>query len=377
LWTRLTVQVTLQRLICIVAVEVLLISTLILVIGLLYQAYSQARDRRELAPPGVMIEVNGAKMHLDCRGFSQPTIVLEAGAMGFAATWEWVAASLRETHRVCTYDRAGLGWSTGQEGIRRASDATDNLNTLLTIAGEQGPFVIVGHSLGGLLSLAFANKFPTRVLGLILVDPAHPDMLTRIPGAESAFALLLRRLDIATALARIGVTRASGIALSWVRDLPSRARREAVLFATAPAHLRAAKSELLAWDYYSSAARNIGATCTIPLLVLSAGRWAWQGRDAEGQRAVLNALHAELANWSATGTRVTIKDADHYSILLNPAHAKITAYQIDRFVQRIPSGPVTPPPNRGPFQRTLVHRFHETGHLRGIHSDSIALYSDL
>jgi pimeloyl-ACP methyl ester carboxylesterase len=325
----------LRRLIYFVAVELSLGFAVIIIIGIAYQVFTQQRDREELLPPGSMIEVNGVKMHLDCRGFGHPTIVLEAGAMGFAATWEWVAADLQETHRVCAYDRVGLGWSAPQEPMQLASAAADNLNALLTIAGEEGPFLVAGHSLGGILSLLFANMFPTRVLGLVLIDPAHPDMLTRIPGARSAYAFLLWRLDVATILARIGVIRASGIALSLARDLPDRARREAVMFATSPTHIGAARRELLAWEYLSSAAHSLGRVRTIPLLVLSAGRWAWTGRDAEAARAALAALHAELADWSANGTRVTVRDADHYSMLLNPAHAKITASEIDRFLRQI------------------------------------------
>jgi pimeloyl-ACP methyl ester carboxylesterase len=128
------------------------------------------------AAPGRMIDVAGRKMHLLCSGAGSPTVVLEAGASAFAIDWTLVQTEVARTNRVCSYDRAGSGWSEPSSNSTATSAAQD-LHALLNAAGERPPFVMVGASLGGILVRLYQADYPGDVVGLVLVDPSSEDRL--------------------------------------------------------------------------------------------------------------------------------------------------------------------------------------------------------
>jgi len=122
-------------------------------------------------PPGRLVDVGGRKLHLLCSGSGSPTVVLEAGASAFAIDWTLVQQEVARHQRVCSYDRAGSGWSDASTPATRASVSHD-LHALLEQAGEAPPFVLVGASLGGIYVRLYAADYPDQVAGLVLVDPA-------------------------------------------------------------------------------------------------------------------------------------------------------------------------------------------------------------
>jgi pimeloyl-ACP methyl ester carboxylesterase len=136
---------------------------------------------RDLPPPyvaqGESFEVDGRSLYIDCRGEGSPTVVLEAGMGDTAAGWSAVHDALAATTRTCAYDRAGRGRSDPRERHTLADAATD-LRGLLDAAGERGPFVIVGHSLGGSYGRVFADAYRAEVVGLLSVDAFDPDLET-------------------------------------------------------------------------------------------------------------------------------------------------------------------------------------------------------
>jgi pimeloyl-ACP methyl ester carboxylesterase len=129
-------------------------------------------------PPGRMVDVGGRQLHLLCSGAGagSPTIVLEAGASAFAIDWTLVQREVARTNRVCSYDRAGSGWSDKSTPATRASVARD-LHTLLQNAGEKPPYVMVGASLGGIYVRLYEADYPDEVVGLVLVDPSSEERL--------------------------------------------------------------------------------------------------------------------------------------------------------------------------------------------------------
>jgi pimeloyl-ACP methyl ester carboxylesterase len=135
--------------------------------------------RHRLPPPylasGSTIEVNGARAYLDCRGAGSPTVVLEAGlgtgASGWGFVLDWVAAKTR----VCAWDRPGIGGSD-PIGHHTVEDTAQLLRATLAAAGEEPPFIVVGHSLGGVYARVFASSFRPEVSGVVLVDPYLPDI---------------------------------------------------------------------------------------------------------------------------------------------------------------------------------------------------------
>src|SRR5918995_164222 len=131
-------------------------------------------------PPGRLIDVGGdINMHIYCTGEGSPTIVLDAGLNGGTMSWAGVQEQVSNHTRVCSYDRAGMSWS--EEGLkpRTYMRIADELYALLEAAGEEGPYVLVGHSAGAHTVRFFVQKHPADVAGIVLVDPAHEKILTK------------------------------------------------------------------------------------------------------------------------------------------------------------------------------------------------------
>jgi pimeloyl-ACP methyl ester carboxylesterase len=134
----------------------------------------------ELPPaPGKLFDIGaGRRLHLLCNGRGSPTVVLEAGASAFAIDFTLVQSELAKSHRVCSYDRAGMGWSDPLPGEAIAAERdTPDLHALLAAAAEPPPYVLVGASNGGMLIRHYLAQFPTEVIGLVFVDPATEDRL--------------------------------------------------------------------------------------------------------------------------------------------------------------------------------------------------------
>lgn len=133
-------------------------------------------------PPGKLLTLGGRKMHLHCTGAGSPTVILEAGASSFSLDWSLVQPEIAKSNRVCSYDRARLGWSD-PGGPETAANFVQDLKSLLTAAKEDGPFIMVGASMGGVYVRLFQLRYPGQVAGMVLVDPVHEYRLyTRYQG---------------------------------------------------------------------------------------------------------------------------------------------------------------------------------------------------
>ncbi len=149
--------------------------------GLVYQRVAERRDQELYPPPGEIVDVRGSRMHLYCMGEGTPTVILESGANSSALDWALVQPEVATFTRVCAYDRPGFGWSEPVSGSPTVIDAASTLHSLLEAAQVSGPYVLVGHSLGGVYVRAFASKYPTETVGIVLVDPGHEDVPERVP----------------------------------------------------------------------------------------------------------------------------------------------------------------------------------------------------
>ena len=124
--------------------------------------------------PGTIYRVNGHDMHIYCTGEGSPTIVLDAGMGNYSLAWAKVQPELSKTTRVCSYDRAGMGWSTPGPDPRDADNIASELHALLQQAGVSGPIVLMGHSMAGIYVRAYATHYPQDLVGLIFVEGASP-----------------------------------------------------------------------------------------------------------------------------------------------------------------------------------------------------------
>ena len=163
-----------------------------------YETYRESRPDN-YAMPGRLIDVGGHKLHINCTGTGSPTVVLEPGLGEPSTAMAWIAPDVAATTRVCVYDRAGRGWSesagTAQDGVQVATD----LHTLLDRAGEHGPYVLAGHSAGGLYVLNFAQLYPDQVAGVALLDSMSPAAVHR----HRRMARVLR--DVSSGVCRAAV----------------------------------------------------------------------------------------------------------------------------------------------------------------------------
>jgi pimeloyl-ACP methyl ester carboxylesterase len=124
--------------------------------------------------PGMIVDVDGRKMHIDCTGSGSPTIVLEAGGENDSLIWRGVQPALSRTTRVCAYDRAGLGWSDVLPGPRDADHIAAELHQLLQQTGITGPVILMGHSIGGIFLRDYVTHYPTNVAGIVFIDSSTP-----------------------------------------------------------------------------------------------------------------------------------------------------------------------------------------------------------
>ena len=139
--------------------------------GFGYETIAAAVDARQFPAPGKLVAVGGRQMHINCTDAGSPTVVMDAGLGGWSLDWSAVQPGIAAFTRVCSYDRRGLGWSEPGPAPGDAQRAVDDLHTLLANSGERGPFVVVGHSNGGLRAALYAHDYPREVAGLVLVDP--------------------------------------------------------------------------------------------------------------------------------------------------------------------------------------------------------------
>jgi pimeloyl-ACP methyl ester carboxylesterase len=137
--------------------------------------------------PGAFYTIEGLPMHIDCRGTGSPPLVLEAAASAPWSQWRSVQPELSQITRVCSYDRAGHGWSPSRTGPRDAEAVIRELHSLLDQAGVQRPFVLVGLSAGGLYIREYAREFPNEIAGAALVESSSPHQIDELPGFRAGY----------------------------------------------------------------------------------------------------------------------------------------------------------------------------------------------
>jgi pimeloyl-ACP methyl ester carboxylesterase len=162
-----------------------------------------------IAPSGRLVDVGGFRLHLHCAGAGSPSIILDAALGASSVSWSLVQPELVTLTRVCSYDRAGFGWSDAGPLPRTAGRIADELHTLLQRAHVPSPFLLVGHSFGGLVAQIFAHRFQSEVAGLVLVDPAHAeDWVRPAPKEQVLIDRGVRLCRYGAIAARVGVARA-------------------------------------------------------------------------------------------------------------------------------------------------------------------------
>jgi pimeloyl-ACP methyl ester carboxylesterase len=297
--------------------------------GIIYQTAAVEADKRNFPAPGNLIDVGGFRMHIYCIGKGSPTVVLEALSGGFSSYWAWVQPKVAKQARVCAYDRAGFGWSENDPQPESPQRTAQNLHTLLANAGIQGPYVMVGHSIGGLYVREYAAMYPQEVVGMVLLDSSHPDQFVRYPEMLKKDPTLtwmpliqiFVRFGIGHALFAIGGGKnLSRISLGGL--LPLRQHSEVAAIFLTQEYWRSRKTHLMLQPEIFQQAHDLGSLGDLPLAVITRGA----GVD-DGWRE----MQDELAALSTNSIHVTVEGSTHSSLIFNPEHAR----QVSRVILQV------------------------------------------
>jgi pimeloyl-ACP methyl ester carboxylesterase len=201
---------------------IVLIIALLLAAGCAYQRIALARTREQYPAPGKLVQVNDHLMHIHCQGSGSPTVIIDAGNGSFSLEWMPIQQEVSQTTRVCVYDRSGYGWSEAGPQPRDGMQVVSELHDLLQAAGEADPYLLVGHSLGGVHVRLFAAQYPEEVAGLILIDTAYP--LTITPEFEMQMQSSIGFYQAMNLMTSTGLLRILG-PLGGENSMPATARK--------------------------------------------------------------------------------------------------------------------------------------------------------
>lgn len=157
------------------------IVSVLLTLSVIYQQVSINQDMTNYPAPGELIDVNGHQVHLYCIGEGTPTLIIDTGAADWSLSWITIQEDLATLTRTCIYDRAGLGWSEASNLPRNSQELAEELHTLLQNAEVATPYILLGHSLGGYNARIYYEQYPEDVVGMILLESAHPDQWNQLP----------------------------------------------------------------------------------------------------------------------------------------------------------------------------------------------------
>lgn len=294
-------------------------------IGCLYQAMASLRDRREYAPPGTLVSGGDCHLHLFSAGEGAPSVILESGLGGICSGWSWVHSEVAKFSRVISYDRVGLGWSGPDPGRKSAVLAARRLRSALRQGGILPPFVLVGHSMGGLFVRVFADLFRDETAGMVLVDAVHPDQHLRSSAIQTHMTSGFRFLKAVPLLARLGYIRLSRFFSDWGDGLPARQAAEAEAMLADCRHLRTTLEESLAWNDICAEVRCVRGLGDLPLAVVTAGTDVLPGQPE---------LQNELAALSSDSVHVIVRRADHVTLVTHREYALWVVDAVRHVVQR-------------------------------------------
>jgi pimeloyl-ACP methyl ester carboxylesterase len=284
-----------------------------------------AADARAYPMPGQLIDVGGHRLHLNCTGSGTPAVVLQPGGGEMSSNMGWIAPAVARGTRVCAYDRAGRGWSEPADSPQDATQIATDLHTLLQRAHVPGPYVLAGHSFGGLYVLTFADRYPDEVAGMVLVDSTNPASAatarttSRYDGGS--YDVLGRFSALVSSSARLGLGRL--YAQVAPGSLPPRSQGEVNASTATASNLGSTVDEYVQANASEQEAASLRNFAEKPLVVLTAGI----GSDAT-HAAVQNQLAALSAN---SAHRVV--ESDHEGLIGNEDGAAATTRAILDVVQ--------------------------------------------
>lgn len=301
--------------------------------GLVYQWIGTVVDMRRYPPSGQLVAVDERRLHIHCQGTGSPTVILETLSGGISSYWGWVQPEIAQETRTCVYDRSGRAWS-GASAPQDVAGGVATLHALLANAGEAGPYVMVGHSIGGVYSLLFAHEYPDEVAGVVLVDASHPSQYARYPDLVQANRDFLAIARILPLTAHLGIPRLYfdlGGQMDF-GDLPDQAFAESAAWWSRPDYFASVYSEIAQAEANFEYAHRVLSGMTLddlPLVVVSAEEAAVEGWQT---------LQQELSELSSNSIHLYVDGSNHSSLAFYSDHAHQTSQAVLHVVRAVRSG---------------------------------------
>jgi pimeloyl-ACP methyl ester carboxylesterase len=297
-----------------------------------YRAVYPARGR--------LYAVDGYKMHLYCTGEGSPTIVLDAGLGNDSLIWTNVQPTLSKTTRVCSYDRAGFGWSDPQSGPHDADRIADQLHTLLNQAVITGPIILMGHSIAGLYIRDYASRYPQNLSGLIFVDGSTPLQDDRLPATDPGNP----RLELLEAkwLYVLGIPRITGGCK--ISGFESSAGKMLSEDQCRPSLFTALGREFESIRQSGNETIHTGPFGDIPILIFSQDTQPTSSTAPPSKEdEIWNQMQEELKRLSTRSRRIIAKGSSHYIQIDRP---DLLNSEVASFIRQI-RGEALPAPDYG------------------------------
>ena len=293
-----------------------------------YETVLGSVDTRAFPAPGQLVDVGGRSLHLRCTGSGSPTVLLQPGAGAMSSDLAWITPAVAQDTRVCVYDRAGRGWSDPADAPQDAARIATDLHTLLQRAGVTGPYVLAGHSFGGLYSLTFAHRYPEEVAGMVLIDstaPASAASVSASPTDETdSSGLLARASALLSVSGRVGVARL--YAQASFGEMPAPARDELRATTSTAENLRSTIDEYVQAGASTRQAAGLVDFGSKPLFVLTAGAGSSDGWGAKQDH---------LAALSTDSVHHVVDGATHDMLVSDEEDAAVTSAAIRDVVQAV------------------------------------------
>jgi pimeloyl-ACP methyl ester carboxylesterase len=288
-----------------------------------YETARESIDAAEYPAPGQLIDVGGHRLHLSCTGSGSPTVVLEPGHGEFSTAMAWIAPAIARNTRVCVYDRPGRGWSDPADGPQDAAQTARDLHTLLDRAQILGPFVLAGHSFGGLYALTFAATYPDQVAGMVLLDSTAPKPAPHPPARAGSYDLIARVSTLLPAVAHLGVAHLTG---DPYNSLPPRARDETRASVSTARTVQSYIHEFFQGATAMHQAAALDNFAGKPLIVVTAGR---------NHDQTWMAAQARLTTLSTNSRHRVVPEATHSSLVLEEDDAAAASQAIRDAVEAV------------------------------------------
>jgi pimeloyl-ACP methyl ester carboxylesterase len=314
-----------------IALGGLILLLVLMAAGAIYQTVASAQAEKAYKPVDKMVEVDGVRLVLDCRGVGSPTVVLETGASMFSIAWTRVQDEVAKFTRVCSYDRAGFGWSDSATETLSPHKVAEMLHALLEKGVQKPPYIMVGHSLGGIYVRAFAELYPQDVAGIVLVDSSHENQNQLFPPEFiNLESMQIVPFQFCQLTAPFGLVRAvkmmDAITVSFLLTRDETKPLLAAMYRSG--YCGAAVNEMRMFFAYASQPKKLSSLGELPLIVLSSGSNAQEkynelppalrsGVTLEVMQKEVDAWDAmqeELARLSTRGRRIVVESGHNIQL---------------------------------------------------------------